>query len=103
MLQNILQEPNLISYILAVEAFLLCLLQLRTNGLLKKTYKLRVLKKEKVQQMKEEVKNGSSEIPVIKFEKPKGKAEEVKKPEKKGNYDQKEMAVLQEMMTEFFG
>ena len=54
MLLNILQEPNLIFYILAAEVFLLCLLQLRTNGLLKKTYKLRVLKKEKVQQMKEE-------------------------------------------------
>ena len=103
MLQNILQEPNLIFYILAAEVFLLCLLQLRTNGLLRKTYKLRMQKKEKVQQMKEEVKNGPSEIPVIKFEKQRGKAAEVKKTEKKGQYDQKELAVLQEMMTEFFG
>ena len=103
MLQNILQEPNLIFYILAVEVFLLCLLQLRTNGLLRKTYKLRVQKKEKIHQMKEEVKNGPSEIPVIKFEKQNGKTAESKKTEKKGNYDQKEMAVLQEMMTEFFG
>ena len=103
MLQTILQEPNLIFYILAAEVFLLCLLQLRTNGLLRKTYKLRMQKKEKVQQMKEEVKNGPSEIPVIKFEKQRGKAAEVKKPEKKGQYDQKELAVLQEMMAEFFG
>ena len=103
MLLNILQEPNLIFYILAAEVFLLCLLQLRTNGLLKKTYKLRVLKKEKVQQMKEEVKNGSSEIPVVKFEKQRTKAAEGKKSEKKGNYDPKELAVLQEMMKEFFG
>lgn len=103
MLQTILQEPNLIFYILAAEVFLLCLLQLRTNGLLRKTCKLRIQKKEKIHQMKEEVKNGPSEIPVVKFEKQKGKAAEEKKPEKKGNYDQKEMAVLQEMMTEFFG
>ena len=103
MLQNILQEPNLIFYILAVEVFLLCLLQLRTNGLLKKTYKVRVQKKEKVQQMKEEVKNGPSEIPVVKFEKQKIKTGEGKKSEKKGNYDPKELAVLQEMMAEFFG
>ena len=103
MLQTILQEPNLIFYILAAEVFLLCLLQLRTNGLLRKTYKLRMQKKDKVQQMKEEVKNGPSEIPVIKFEKQRGKAAEVKKTEKKGQYDQKELAVLQEMMTEFFG
>ena len=103
MLQNILQEPNLIFYILAAEVFLLCLIQLRTNGLLRKTYRLRVQKREKVQRMKEEVKNGSSDIPVIRFEKPKEKAAEAKKPEKKGTYDQKEMAVLQEMMTEFFG
>ena len=53
--------------------------------------------------MKEEVKNGHSEIPVVKFEKQKGKGTEVKKSEKKGNYDQKELAVLQEMMAEFFG
>lgn len=103
MLQNILQEPNLIFYILAAEVFLLCLLQLRTNGLLRKTYRLRIQKRDKVQQMKEEVKNGPSEIPVLKFEKQKGKAAEAKKPEKKGNYDQQELAVLQEMMAEFFG
>ena len=103
MLQNILQEPNLIFYILAVEVFLLCLLQLRTNGLLKKTNRLRGQKREKVQQMKEEVKNGSSEIPIVKFDKQRTKAAEGKRTEKKGNYDQKELAVLQEMMTEFFG
>lgn len=103
MLFNILQEPNLIFYILAVEVFVLCLLQLRTNGLLRKTYRLRVQKKEKVQQMKEEVKNGPSEIPVVKFEKQRAKTAEGKRSEKKGNYDQKELAVLQEMMSEFFG
>ena len=103
MLQTILQEPNLIFYILAVEVFALFLCQLRTNGLLRKTYQLRIQKKEKVHQMKEEVKNGHSEIPVVKFEKQKSKGAEVKKPEKKGNYDQKELAVLQEMMAEFFG
>ena len=53
--------------------------------------------------MKEEVKKGPSEIPVIKFEKQRTKAAEGKKTEKKGAYDAKEMAVLQEMMTEFFG
>ena len=103
MLLNILQEPNLIFYILAAEVLLLCLLQLRTNGLLKKTYKLRMHRKEKVHQMKEEVKNGPSEIPIVKFEKQKTKAAEGKRTEKKGNYDQKELAVLQEMMSEFFG
>ena len=103
MFHQILQEPNLIFYILAGEVFLLCLLQLRTNGLLRKTYKLRVMKKEKVHQMKEEVKNGTSQIPVVKFEKPKTKEDAEKKPERKRGYDPKEMAVLQEMMAEFFG
>ena len=32
-----------------------------------------------------------------------GGAEGQKKPEKKGGYDTNEMAVLQEMMSEFFG
>lgn len=102
MLQKILQEPNLIFYILAVEVFVLGILQLRTNGLLRKSLKLRTQKKEKVQQMKEEVKKGASEIPVLKFEKPQGKAAEEKKSQKKGGYDVKEMAVLEEMMSEFF-
>lgn len=103
MLQKILQDPNLIFYILAAEGVLLCLLQLRTNGLLRKTLKLRIQKKEKINQMKEEVKNGTSEIPVVKFEKQRTKAADGKKSEKKGAYDANEMAVLQEMMTEFFG
>ena len=96
MLQNILQEPDLIFYILAAESLILCLLQLRTNGLLKRTYKMRIQKKKNLAQMKEEVKEGKSDIPVVKFEKPKAQ-------EKKAGYDPKEMAVLQEMMTEFFG
>lgn len=103
MLQKILQEPDLIFYILAGEVFCLLLLQFRTNGLLRKSLKLRAQKREKVQQMKEEVKKGPSEIPVIKFEKQRTKAAEGKKPEKKSGYDAREMAVLQEMMTEFFG
>lgn len=103
MLQKILQEPNLIFYILAAELFVLGLLQLRTNGLLRRSLKLRKQKKEKVQQMKEEVKKGNSEIPVVKFEKQQKKTDEEKKVQKKGGYDAKEMAVLQEMMSEFFG
>ncbi len=103
MLQQILTMDNLIFYILAVEVFLLFLSQLRTNGLLKKTLKLRAQKKENTKQLKEEVKKGTSDIPVVKFEKTKAPLEASKKPEKNGNMDQKEMAVLQEMMAEFFG
>lgn len=54
-------------------------------------------------QTPEEVKGGTSDIPVVKFEKQKRGAEGQKKPEKKGGYDTNEMAVLQEMMSEFFG
>ena len=105
MLTQILDTENLIFYILAAELLLLCLLQFRTNGLLKRTFKLRAQKRENVKQLKEEVKKGTSEIPVVKFEKQKTKAAEEKKSEKakKGTYDAAEMAVLQEMMTEFFG
>lgn len=106
MLTQILQTEDLIFYILAAEVFVLLLIQLRTNRLLKKSLKLRAQKKENLKQMKEEVKAGKSEIPVVKFEKQKGKAAEEKnneKPVKQGTYDPKEMAVLQEMMTEFFG
>lgn len=103
MLEQILQNPDLIFYILAVEVLLLCLLQFRTNRLLRKTLKTRAQKKENLKQLKEEVKGGKSEIPVVKFEKQKGKIDEAKKPDKQGTYDAKEMAVLQEMMTEFFG
>ena len=96
MLQQILKMESLIFYILAAELFLLILLQVRTNGLLKRTYKMRLQKKKNLPQLKEEVKEGKSDIPVVKFEKPKVKME-------KDGYDQKEMAVLQEMMSEFFG
>lgn len=103
MLQQILKLENLIFYILAAEIFLLILLQFRTNGLLKRTSKVRPQKKENIKQLKEEVKSGTSDIPVVKFEKQKNQTESAKKPEKKGNYDPSEMAVLQEMMSEFFG
>lgn len=105
MLEQILKIENLIIYILAVEVFLLLIAQFRTNSLLKRTYKLRAQKKESLKQLKNEVKNGTSEIPVVKFEKQRNKPAEEKKPEKvkKGTYDASEMAVLQEMMTEFFG
>ena len=103
MLQQILKVETIIFYILAIEMLVLILLQLRTNGLLKRTYKMRAQKKENVRQLKEEVKGGTSDIPVVKFEKQKRGAESQKKPEKKSGYDTNEMAVLQEMMSEFFG
>ena len=103
MLQQILKVDNLIFYILAAEVFLLFLAQLRTNGLLKKTLKLRTQRKEHVKQLKEEVKKGKSEIPVVKFEKEKPSSAPEKKPVRSSGMDQKEMAVLQEMMAEFFG
>ena len=103
MLHQILILDNLIFYILAIEVFLLILSQLRTNGLLKKTLKIRAQKKEHVRQFKEEVKNGKSDIPVVKFAARKQAAPYDKKTEKKGAMDAKELAVLQEMMTEFFG
>ena len=103
MLQQILNLETIIFYILAVEMLVLILLQFRTNGLLKRTYKMRAQKKENVRQLKEEVKGGTSDIPVVKFEKQKRGTEGQKKPEKKSGYDTNEMAVLQEMMSEFFG
>ena len=103
MLEQILKIENLIFYILAAEVFLLLLVQLRTNSLLKKSLKIRAQKKENIRQLKEEVKSGKSEIPVVKFEKQKDAAKANKKPEKQGSMDPQEMAVLQEMMTEFFG
>ena len=103
MLQHILAMDNLISYILAAEVFLILLIQLRTNGLLKKTLKIRTQRKENVKQLKEEVKNGKSDIPVVKFEKERPVPAAEKNPARAGGMDQKEMAVLQEMMTEFFG
>lgn len=105
MLGQILEIENLIFYILAAESLLLLLAQLRTNALLKRMQKLRGQKKESIKQLKNEVKNGTSEIPVVKFEKQKNRAVEELKAEKakKGTYEPSEMAVLQEMMTEFFG
>lgn len=103
MLQQILKMDNLIFYILAGEVLMLLLIQLRTNGLLKKTLKIRAQKKENVKQLKEEVKKGKSDIPVVKFEKEKPAPAAEKKPARLSGMDQKEMAVLQEMMTEFFG
>lgn len=105
MLSQILNIENLIFYILTAEVFFLLLAQLRTNALLKRAQKVRGQKKESIRKLKNEVKNGTSDIPVVKFEKQKNKAAEEPKTEKekKGNYDPSEMAVLQEMMTEFFG
>ena len=103
MLEQILTMEQLIFYLLAGELLLLILLQLRTNHLLKRTWKTRIQKKEASKKLKEEVKNGTSEIPGVKFEKEPAGEEKQKKPEKKSGYDPKEMAVLQEMMSEFFG
>ena len=96
MFLNLLEMEQLIFYILAGELFFLILLQFRTNGLLKRRLRVPSQKKETVKRMKEEVKKGTSDIPVVKFERQKPKEE------KKG-YDPSEMAVLQEMMSEFFG
>lgn len=103
MFSQIFKMENLIFYILAVESFLLLLTQFRTNHLLKKTLKVRAQKKEVTKQLKEEVKNGKSDIPVVKFATQKQNVSGGKKTEKTGSMDAKEMAVLQEMMSEFFG
>ncbi len=103
MLQYILTMDNLIFYILSAEVFFLLLAQFRTNALLKRTLKIRGQKKEQLKQMKEEVKGGKSDIPVVKFDKPKQEMTLTNISEKSGAMDQKEMAVLQEMMAEFFG
>ena len=99
MFLQIFKMEDLIFYILAAELFALLLTQFRTNYLLKKTLKVRAQKKEVSRQLKEEVKNGQSDIPVVKFASPK----QGMSGEKKGTMDAKELAVLQEMMTEFFG
>lgn len=103
MFLQIFKMENLIFYILAAELLALLLTQFRTNYLLKKTLKVRAQKKEVSKQLKEEVKNGKSDIPVVKFASQKQAAPYDKKTEKKGAMDAKELAVLQEMMTEFFG
>ena len=103
MFSQIFKMENLIFYILAAELFFLLLTQFRTNHLLKRTLKVRTQKKEVAKQLKEEVKNGKSDIPVVKFAPTKQSVSGGKKPEKTGSMDAKEMAVLQEMMSEFFG
>ena len=103
MLEQFLNVEQFIFYLLAAELFCLILLQFRTNSLLRRTYKARIQKKEVSKKLKEEIKNGSSDIPVVKFEKEKPAENAGKRQEKKSGYDPKEMAVLQEMMSEFFG
>ena len=103
MLEQFLNFEQMIFYLLAVEGFCLMLLQFRTNHLLRRSYKMRMQKKEHTKALKEEIKNGSSDIPVVKFEKEKTAEDGKKKSDKKSGYDPKEMAVLQEMMTQFFG
>ena len=103
MLQIILKNPDMIFYVLSAEVLFLILLQLRTNHLLRRTLKVRAQKKEQAKNLKEEVRKEESKIPVVKFEKPKPKSDLSKKTEQKAGINTKEMAVLQEMMTEFFG
>lgn len=103
MLEQILGNPDLIFYVLAAEGLFFCLLQLRTNHLLRRSFQVRAKKKETIRQIKEEIKNGESKIPVVKFEKQKEKLPEAKKQDQTGKIDTKELEVLQEMMTEFFG
>ncbi len=90
-------------YILALEGIFVIALQMRTLALTKKQRKAAVPKREKMETIKEEVKKGASEIPVVKFEKPE-KKEPAKPAEKRSvqAYDQKEMQILQDMMAEFF-
>ena len=105
----LLQEPQMIFYILAVEVLILCILQVRTNRLLLKNMRTKESKKERIKQLKEEVKNGESDIPVMKFEsgktgqKKKEDAKTTSKEEPTSGFDQKELAVLQEMLAEYFG
>lgn len=110
MLESILENRNLIFYVMAAEGVLFCILQIRAVILLKKLTKVKApaVKKEQTEQLREEVKNGRSEIPVVKFERPKNEekkktAEPEKTPEKRQDMEEEEMVVLQELMTEFFG
>ena len=103
MLQQIFNQDSILFYILSAELGLLILLQLRTNSLLKRGLKMRTQKKKTAGQLKEEIKGGTSEIPVVKFEKESKDSAGEKRPVRQSGMDQKEMAVLQEMMTEFFG
>lgn len=99
MWEQLLWDPDLIFYLIALEGIVLCILQIRTNFLLRKGKKEERLRKERRKRLREEVKEGNSGIPVMKFERQK----ETKDEEKKSGYDEKEMAVLQEMLAEFFG
>ena len=109
MLEQLIQGQAFIDYILEVEVFLLCILQMRTNRLIRKSLRTREQKKEKLKQLKEEIKNGESEIPVVKFKKEenvtkqKKKESEPKGKEGQNGFDPKEVAVLQELLTEYFG
>lgn len=103
MLEQMMQMEYLVGYFISAELFFLLLLSLRTNSLLKKSMRLRSQKREQLGKLKEEVKKGSSDIPVVKFEKPKPQAGAERPVKPQGSVDPKEMAVLQEMMTEFFG
>ena len=87
MFLQIFKMENLIFYILAAELLLLLLTQFRTNYLLKKTLKVRAQKKEVSKQLKEEVKNGKSDIPVVKFATQKQTVKSDKKSDKKGTMD----------------
>ena len=101
-------DLQMIFYILAVEGLLLCILQMRTNGLLRKSIKVREQKKERMKQLKEEIKTGESDIPVVKFEEPKRTPKQSKEPQSESKepqrgFDSKELAVLQDMLAEYFG
>lgn len=95
-------------FLLAAEGLFFCIVQLRTNHFLKEAVRRRTQKEETLKKMREEVRAGASDIPVVRFddkkqpEKPQVKKEEAEK-QPKGGYDAGEMAVLTEMMTEFFG
>lgn len=103
MLEKIISGEPLILYLLAAELFCMILLQLRMNGLLKHGFRARSRKKEAVKQRKAEIKNGVSDIPVVKFEKPGESGEKEAGKEQSATYDPGEMKLLQEMMAEFFG
>ena len=109
MLESLIWRTEFIFYILAAEMFVCCILQMRTNRLIRKSMKNREQKKEKIKKLKEEIKNGESEIPVVRFEESESKKEtkkteaETKEPEKQHGFDPKEVAVLQDMLAEYFG
>ncbi len=103
MFYQIFTIDNLILCVIAVELLLLFIAQLRTNVLIKRMAKIRSEKRAAVKQLKEEVKMGESKIPVVKFEKEKPVQEKETPAETQKGIDPQEIAVLQQMMTEFFG